>query len=212
MGLITTAVIIAVVAIAIVAGVLLLTSYGPHQTTLTESQAEGLITKDLMSAYPGATISIIPPVEYNSTQKSWAVTMSVAYNATRPCPSVQIVGFEYPALGLQPISESVYDQGLSTNCKVASLTAPTNTNETAIVRAYYYSYTNSYAPVLSYINRFGYNDTVATAEFKGGENSSILGNESNVWLVRYNAASANYSQYAILAQNGTIIGNYTQPN
>jgi hypothetical protein len=199
----TTAVIIAVVAILIVGAAFLL-FHKASSASLTAQGAENLVVNDIKTQNPTANVTVISVT--NSTHaNSWEIVSSVIYNGSKPCPTVFIDIFDYPALGLQNYSATPY----ASDCKINGATLTTASSyiislpAIAIAR----SYSANYTPIRDYVSRFGYDNTFVHAKFlsSSSSNSTIFGNQSNVWLVTYTAANANYSVDAVVAENGTII-------
>jgi len=208
MGLLSTVAIIAVVVIVIIGAVLVMT-YKTANTKLTVQQAEGLVVNDIKAQNPTANVSQIGAATNSSlAPNSWVITLSVVYNGTRPCPTVQIEQFDYPATGLQSTTSTTYSYYSQNGCTVPSsqnqnqqynITLP---DKSSIAIATSYASGNN--SIGAYVDKFGYANTFVTARFQGGTNSGAFGNETNVWLVRYKATNANYSLIAVLDQSGVI--------
>lgn len=205
MGLLTrVAIIVLILIVVFTAGFLIFRRTTSHQ--LTPQQAEQFVINDLKSSNPSANISVISIT--NSTLKagSYNIVLSIVYNATRPCPTLFIEGFDYPATGLVPSIDNLYTK----NCVIYGLSdAPSyviSSPEIAIAR----SYNQGIGQITSYVSTYGYNNTVVTAKFYPSLNDTSLGNNFyNAWLIRYRATNSNYSIYAVMDSSGTVVGNYS---
>ncbi len=209
MGILSTAAIIAVIAILIV-GAAFVAFHKVITPKLTVQQAEGLVVKDIKAQNPNANVSLISAVNSTLAVNSWLITLSVVYNGTRPCPTVLIEQFDYPATGLQSTTSTTYSYLNSNGCHVPTqqsqslpITLPIKSS-IAIATAY----ASGNNAITSYVGISGYNNTFVTATFQGGMNSTILGNMTNVWLVTYQGTNSANSLYAILSQSGTIMQTY----
>jgi hypothetical protein len=90
-------------------------------TPLTADQAAQVVVRDLKLHNPSANISVINVTPSTLKSNSWIIILSVIYNATRPCPTLFIEGFDYPATGLIPSVDNLYTE----NCTIYGLsTAP----------------------------------------------------------------------------------------
>jgi hypothetical protein len=212
MGLFSTAAIIAVIAI-LVAGALFLIFTSTTSGKLTVQKAEALVVSDIKTQNPNANVTQIGNATNSSTKDSWLILLSVVYNGSRPCPTVQIEQFDYPAYGLSPTTETQYSSFNSTGCHVPPVQQNQQFSITLPVKssiAIATSYASGSNAITSYVNEYGYNNTSVTACFKGQGSSDcpIFGNETNIWLIRYKASGAANSLYAELAQNGTTIDTY----
>jgi hypothetical protein len=203
MGILSTAAIIAVIAI-IIAGAGFLVFHRTTSTKLTAQQASDLVVKDIKAQNPNANVTVISISNSTLRAESWQIVTSVVYNGSKPCPTLFIDVFDYPALGLQNYTANLY----TSDCMINGLSdAPSyviSSPEIAIVR----SYSSNYSAIRSYVRRFGYANTSVTARFEGQINNTAFGNETNIWLVKYSATKANYSLYATLNQSGSILNSY----
>jgi hypothetical protein len=213
MGILSTAAVIAVIAIVVAGGLFVLL----HKTTtskLTAQGAEGLVVNDIKAQNPGANVSLINATNSTQAKNSWLITLSVVYNGSRPCPTVQIEQFDYPAFGLHSYNPNTYSSFNSGVCHVPPtqnqalpVTLPI---KSAIVIAT--SYASGYNAITSYVNLYGYNNThvsaclVPSTDCNG---AAFGGNETNTWLVKYNASDATYSLYVTLDQSGTVLNSYS---
>jgi hypothetical protein len=177
---------------------------------LTQAQAQQIVLNDIKASNPNATVTVVSSSPSPSFNNSWSIVLAIVYNATRPCPTLFIEGFDYPATGLS-ISHGI-DNLYTTKCVISGLsTAPTyviSSPEIAIAR----SYNTSSPELVNYVTLYGYNNVNVYATFYAnlGASATPLGQSfSNIWLVNYTAKNAPYSQYVVLAQSGQIIGNYT---
>ena len=178
-------------------------------TTLTAPKAEQIVISDLKLHNPSADVTLINVTPSPLASGSWSMTFSVVYNATRPCPTLFIEGFDYPATGLVPSIDNLYTE----NCTIYGLSAaPTyviSSPAIAIVK----SYDSGFAPISNYVSAYGYNNTVVHARFFNilAQNMTPLNRTFyNIWSINYTASGASYSQFVILNSSGTIAGNYTK--
>lgn len=172
-----------------------------NQTHLTAQQAEQIVINDVKTTSPNANITIISVSNSTIQKGSYNVVLSVVYNATKPCPTLSIEEFDYPALSLVPNINNLYTK----TCVIYGLSdAPSYviiSPEIAIVR----SYTQNNKLISSYVNSYGYNNTYVRAKFYSYLNQSF----QNVWIINYTAKNANHSAYVVLSSSGTVIYNYT---
>lgn len=205
-----TKVAVAVVIIILIAGAgfLIYNAISEHATSLTAQQASQIVVRDLLLQSPSANITIINVTPSALKRGSWSVTLSVVYNATRPCPTLFIEAFDYPATGLVPSIDNLYTQ----RCVVYGLpTAPSYVISSPSI-AMVQSYDSGFPPIADYVSTYGYNSTTVHARFFATLPSSMTPlNRTfyNAWLVNYTAKGAPHSQYVILSTSGAIIGNYT---
>jgi len=201
------AIIVLVLIIVFSAGFILLKRN--TQSQLTSAQAVQVVLNDLKASNPSANITVINVSNSTLKEGSYNIALSIVYNATRPCPTLEIEAFDYPATGLVPSVDNLY----TTGCKIYGLSATAyesyviSSPEVAIAR----SYNQGISQITGYVSAFGYNNTYVTATYYTylNENSTHLGKSFyNIWLVKYKATNANYSIYAVL-QNNTVVGNYS---
>ncbi|MCL5430497.1 MAG: hypothetical protein M1504_03400 [Candidatus Marsarchaeota archaeon] len=203
--------IIVIVIVVMVAGASLLISQH-QQSPLTENQAVQLVLNDVKTANPSAIVYAVSVSNSTVKSNSWDIIFAVIYNATRPCPSLFTEEYDYPATGLQPLVTNWYTRScviyglsnVSSYIKSYVISSP----EIAIVR----SYTSNNPEVQYYVNTYGYNSVNVHAAFFSNISVSMTPlNTSfgNSWLVNYSAPNANYNQYVVLDQSGTVLGNYT---
>ncbi len=204
----SVALIVLILIIVFTAGFILLRHN--TQTQLTSAQAVQLVINDLKSSNPGANITVINVSNSTLKKGSYNIALSIVYNATRPCPTLFIEEFDYPATGLVPSVDNLYTK----NCIIYGLsTAPSyviSSPEIAIAR----SYNQGIKQITGYVSTFGYNETTVTAMFYPylNSNATNLGQSFyNVWFIKYKATAANYSVYAVLDSSGAVAGNYTGP-
>jgi hypothetical protein len=209
MDLIAKVAIIVVLLIVISSAAFILFQHS-KQTTFTSAQAVSYVTNDLKASNPSANITVINVSNSTLEMGSYNVVLSIVYNATRPCPTLFIEGFDYPATGLVPSVDNLYTK----NCVIYGLSsAPSyviSSPEIAIAR----SYNQNITQITEYVNNFGYNHTVVTAKFYPDLNNTqthLSQSFYNVWLVRYRATDANFSVYAVMDSSGAVAGNYTSP-
>lgn len=200
-----TIAIIALIIIAAVAFALLRPFSSP---SVTSQQAESFVISDLKQQNPNVSISIINVSPSTLARGSWNVIVSLVYNASRACPTVLIEGYDYPAMTLL---SNVYDL-YTTNCRIYGISsAPSyiiSLPSIAIARA-----TNASYYASSYVYFFGYGNTLAHAHYLPSLNYSstpLNENFTDVWLVNYTASNANYSEYIVLSDSGSVLGNYSE--
>lgn len=214
MDLILKVGILIVVLVVMISAVWLFTA---HQSSgqLTETQAKQLVLNDVKASNPNATVSAISVTNSTLEANSWQIILSVIYNATRPCPTLFIEGFDYPATGLVPSTDNLYTKGTlnssANGCIIYGLsTAPSyviSSPEVAIAR----SYNSTTAPQLyTYVRGFGYDNVAVHAAFYANPCQNASCNyPGNVWIVNYSAVDASYNEYVVLDQSGALVGNYT---
>jgi hypothetical protein len=205
MELLLKAVILAVILIVIAAvGFYIFTKAA--STTLTRSEAVQTVVSDLGAKSPAANITVINVTNSSLGTRSWAITLRVTYNTTRPCPTLEIEVFDYPVTGLVPSLDNVY----TSDCHLAQSLADA---PYYVISSPYIAITRSYISnntmIKDYVDTYGYNNTYVTATFVAS-NTTI--NLANAWLVRYRATNAKYSVYAILSQSGSVIEAYNASN
>lgn len=177
--------------------------------SVTSPQAVQYVLSDMRAINPTANISVIGVSPSTLKSGSWSVVLSVVYNATRPCPTLFIEAFDYPATGFVPSVDNLY----TTRCVVYGLSvAPSyviSSPYIAIARSF-----NQSPPVLTgYVGSYGYNNTQVHAAYFAnlGANATPLRQPfQNVWLMNYTAKYATYSAFVVMSSSGAIIANYTQ--
>ncbi len=209
--------ILALIIIVIVGGGFLIFKYAVSNSgPLTGAQASAIVQRDLAQAYPNASVSVINVSKSTLTQNSWDVFVSLVYNATRPCPTVYLDQYDYPATGLVPSVANLYTKG----CVIYGLS---NTNSTLPYYSYIItspeiaiakSFNSSFPALIDYVNTYGYNNTNVYATHYSNLTLSkqILPSGTafyNIWLINYTAPQAPHSEYVILNRTGSIIYNYT---
>jgi hypothetical protein len=203
-----TKVAVAVVALVVIAGIgfYVYSFFSARSAAPTELEAEQNVTRDLMLHNPNADVRIINVTPSALKSGSWDIVVSVVYNATRPCPILFIESFDYP-LSLSPTPINNYTEFRNTTSKGClihgSPSEPSYVTDYVISSPYAAiaeSYSSGIAPVVNYVMDYGYSSTNVTANIS-----------DNVWLIRYKAPAANYSQFVELSpSSGLIIGNYTR--
>ncbi len=206
--------IVAVILVAIFGGALLFRYVVGSSSTLTASQAQQIVQRDLKLAYPNASISVINVTPSTLSQGSWNIFISLIYNATRPCPTVYLEQYDYPATGLVPSVANLYTQhcviyGLSST-SLPYYTYLITSPEIAIAK----SFNTSFPALVVYVNTYGYNSTNVYARHYQNLTLNRMvnpygGSFLNVWQINYTAIRAPYSEYVILNSTGSIIFNYT---
>lgn len=209
MDLLGTVAVIVIILIVVSTGAFLLLRH-TTSSQLTSAQAVHFVLNDVKASYPDANVTVISVSNSTLKKGSYDIVLSIVYNATRPCPTLFIESFNYPATGLSSSIDNTYTE----NCTVYGLnkTSVISSPEIAIVR----SYDQGIGQITNYVSTFGYNNIVVTANFYSYLNDNVthLGQSFyNVWLVNYTAKNAGYSVYAVLDYNssGAVVGNYTAP-
>lgn len=204
MGLFKSAAVAAVIIVLVIVGVIFIYGKSAQAAPLTESQAVQIVGSDIRAGNPAANITLISVSNSTTEKNSWNIVYSVAYNVTRPCPTLQIEGFDYPATGLVPSIDNLYTQ----NCTIYGISdAPTyviSSPEIAVVR----SYTIHNTTIDNYVSDYGYNNTRVYARFYQNLPANDTPNDLNmsaVWVVRYSAAGASTSEYAVMNQAGNAL-------
>jgi hypothetical protein len=206
MDLLLKVAILVVVLIVIFSAIFLIFTRSTQTGPVTEAQAQQLVLNDVKSSSPNATVAVISTSPSPSEANSWVIVLSVVYNATKPCPTLFIAGYDYPAFGLAPSNYTEY----TNKCVIYGLsTAPTyviSSPEIAIAKSY-----NSSAPELvNFVDDYGYKNVNVYATFYTNFAPPALNQSfNNVWLVNYTASAAPYNQYVVLGQSGQLVGNYT---
>lgn len=206
MDLLGKVAVIVVLLIVVFSAAIILTRH-TGQTQLTAAQAEQFVLNDLRSSNPGANVTVLNIS--NSTLKagSYNIVLSIAYNSTKPCPTLFIEEFDYPATGLVPSLDNLYTK----NCTIYGLSsAPSfviSSPEIAIAR----SYNQNVSTIIQYVNTFGYDNTAVSATFYPYLNNTLTHQSQsyyNAWLINYDAKNANYSVYTIMYSNGSVVETY----
>lgn len=201
---------IVVIALIIIAAVaFVIASHTNSGGNIPSSSAESLVISDLKSANPNANITVVSVSPSTLEAGSWNIALAVAYNTTRPCPTLSIEAFDYPATGLVPSVDSLYTKG----CVIYGISqAPSYVISSPLI-AIANSYNQTSSPAKGYVSTFGYNNTVVRAKYYATLNASatpLNATYYNVWLVNYTSKYATYSLFLLTASSGNIIANYTQ--
>ncbi len=199
--------IVAGIVIVLAAAVFLLSKHvmsGP----LTSQQAVQYVLRDMRDNNPSANITVINVSSSTLKSGSWDIVLSVVYNASRPCPTLFIEAFDYPATNLVPSVDNLY----TSHCVIYGVsTAPSYVISSPYI-AIAMSYNQSPVRVRSYVDAFGYNNTRVAAKFFSalGSGATPTGkNFTSVWLINYTANDANYSEYVVMGSSGSMLANYT---
>ncbi|MEM3781645.1 MAG: hypothetical protein QXT43_01625 [Candidatus Micrarchaeaceae archaeon] len=199
MNLIEATLILAIAIIAIVA----ISYFLLHHvilSTITESQAKELILNDLQKSSPGATI-ILGNVTPSIYKGSWHVVVSIIKNYSSPCPSYYVYAYDYPRFGFIPTNINNY----TGSCKVNGYSPGKPYLITSSPVAITFATSSNISSVASFINKYGYANVSAYAEFY---NETKIENASytDVWLVNYTSKYAKQSVEVLLSQlNGTVL-------
>ncbi len=192
-----TAIVVAVIVIAVFAGYSL-SKYVSFGQQVTEAQAESLVLHDLQNANPGAVVNVTnaTPSQYLG---SWHIVTSVVTNETSPCPSYYLYSFDYPKYGFVYRVDNIY----TSNCLIYGITPgkpyPIGSYPVAITKAHLLNL----SVVNKFIEKYGFGGVVVRANYYG----TIFFNNANytkVWLVNYTTAnSVSYVSVLISQSNGT---------
>ncbi len=177
-----------------------------------QQQAEQFVINDLNKTYPNANITIINESRSAIENNSWNIVLRIILNQTKVCPTLFIIGFDYPATGLEPSIYNMYTDkciiyGISNNSLNQYSSYIISTPQVAVVRAY-----NLSGSLKNYVNTYGYNNVSSNAKFYHLLNASLTPLNktfSNIWIINLTAANAKFSQFALLNTNGTVINNFT---
>ena len=203
MGLLSTAAIIAVVAIIIAGVAFYLFTKAVPAGSLTLGQAEQLVINDIKQQNPTANVTLLPGASNSTLERnSFYIPLSVVYNGSRPCPTLLIETFDYPATGLHPTNDTQASGFASGVCNVYVHGSLPPYPPLFIAS----SYASNDPAISRYVSDFGYNNVFVMADHE--LNNTAVGNYTNVWLVRYQAANANYSLIALLDPSGAILQTY----
>ncbi|MGC8572225.1 MAG: hypothetical protein ACP5RI_01090 [Candidatus Micrarchaeia archaeon] len=193
----------------------------------TQSEAVKMVLSDIMNRTPNANISDINVLNY-SKNKGWLITLMVAYNKTKPCPTL-LSEMYYSNITLSPTNQTLVQ-----NCKVFGYSNQSNYLVTMPEAAITISYDSSkYAK--SFVNEYGYGNVNVYANFSSNltsntlkqiitgnilsiENQTVTNQSSafntlstglsDVWLIKYTAKNAPYSLYIEMTQYGKIINQF----
>jgi hypothetical protein len=212
MDLLGKVAIIVIVLIVVVSGAILLLRHSTS-SQLTKAQAVAIVLRDVKENYPGANVTLINVSNSTLESNSYNIVLSIVYNSTSPCPIVGIEQFDYPALQLSSSYPNYYTQG---HCIIVNLNSnpPTyviSSPEVAIARSYNQSIKYDIKNVTDYVNGYGYYNTSVSAmlySYLNNNMTHLSQSYYNVWLVHYTATNANYSVYAVMYANGTIVDTY----
>ncbi|MGD0729180.1 MAG: hypothetical protein ABR981_03840 [Candidatus Micrarchaeaceae archaeon] len=203
--------VIVVILIVIFTAAFILFQHTAKQTQLTATQAEQYVINDLKASNPNANITIINVSNSSLKNGSYNIILSIVYNGTRPCPTLSIVGYDYPATGLVPSVDNLY----TSKCVIYGLSnAPSFVISSKYI-AIAESYDKNLSQISDYVNTFGYYNTNVHATYYALLNNTqthLTQSLYNVWLVQYKATNANYSVYAVIDSSGAIVGNYISNN
>ncbi len=206
---------IAVVIVVLIIGVFFLIEnlFKAAAPGFTVAQAEALVLSDLKQHSPNAEISVLNVSDSREHSGSWSILVREINNPHSACPSVITESFDYPATGLlnTTTTYSNYSEG---TCRVYvgfnSRSGLVNNIIGLSAMAIAMPYNSSFAPLVSYIDSYGYGSIYASAGFSKSLNVSNS-TYSNVWQINYTSSNANYSYRIILNSTGYIISNYTMP-
>jgi len=213
MDLLEKVAIVAIILIVIFSSALLIFKYAiKGNQNLTAAQAQQIVLRDLSLTYPNASITATNVSPSTLSKGSWSVYVSIVYNATRPCPTLYLDQYDYPATGLVPTIANLYTQhciiyglaGTALPYYTYLITSP----EIAIAK----SYNSSYPSLIRYVSTFGYDNTnVYAKRYIVLNRTTIPVNVTfyDAWLINYTATNAPYSEYIIMNSTGFILYNYS---
>ena len=204
--------IIAIIIIIIASLGFFIFKYAVKSGALTAQQAQQIVVRDLQLSHPNASISVVNVTNSTLAPGSWDVFVSLVYNATKPCPTVYLEEYDYPATGLVPSIANLYTNrcviyGL-VNSSLPFYTYLITNPEIAIAK----SFNSSFPSLASYNRTYGYGNIEVHAKHYQSLNSTqtpIHGQFYDVWLVNYTASNAPFSQFVVMNSTGSIIANYT---
>ncbi len=201
-----------VIVIVLVASAVFLLSQGGKSSQLTAAQAEKLVINDVRATSPNANITVVSVSNSTAQKGSYSIVLSVAYNATRACPTLFIDLFDYPAFSLSNYTGNLYTYGNADRCTINGLVS--SSSAPYVIGSPYVAIARSYSSgiplITAYVSRFGYNSTNVSAGYYANLTSAHFSNNYyRAWLVRYKAKAANYSVYAVIDSSGSVGANYT---
>lgn len=202
--------------VVIASAVFLIFVHTTQAGPLTKQQAESLVLNDIISQNPNAAVTVVSASPSILANNSWSIVLSIVYNGTKPCPTLFIQEYDYPALTFVNGTNNQYSKEYNNTpkgCIIYGLsTAPTyviSSPQIAIAR----SYGSNSSIINNYVGDFGYNNVNVYATFYPTISASMTPlnqTYSNVWIVNYTTPIAHYNQYVILGQSGQIVANYTK--
>jgi hypothetical protein len=210
--LVKISIVVAIIVLIIIGVFLISDLFNVINPGLTQAQAEALVITDLRQHTNNATEISILNVSNSIHQGSWNILIRETYNPNSACPSVITEMFDYPATGLLNTT-AVYSNYSNGMCRVYigfnSKSGLVNNIVGLQAIAIAMPYNGSFAPLLNYINQYGYNNVYAQASFSRSLNfsNSTL---ANVWQINYTASNTNYSYHIILNNSGIVLFNYTK--
>ncbi len=202
MDLLGRALIIAVVLALIIIGIFLYAQHLPAQQSITQQQAQSIVTSDIQQTYPDSLVNITQSGASTQYPGSWYMVASITTNASSPCPNYFIYTYSYPATGLVPDTQNTYTRGYASTCTVNSTII--GAEPVAVAK----SYVLHDHLVDAYISKYGYSAVQTSAQYYS-KLTVFNSNYTNVWLVKYSAPESQNSTYVVLAQsNGTDMLSY----
>lgn len=202
MDLLGRAVAVAIVFALIIIGVFLYAQHLPVQQSITQQQAQSVVTSDIQQTYPASIVNITQSNASAQYPGSWYIVASITTNATSPCPNYFIYTYTYPATGLVPDTQNTYTRGYANTCTVNSTIV--GAEPIAVARSYI-----AHDPLVdAYISKYGYFAVQASAQYYS--KLTVFGsNYTRVWLVTYSALESPNSTHVVLSQsNGTDLLSY----
>ncbi|MEM0106735.1 MAG: hypothetical protein QXS03_00715 [Candidatus Micrarchaeaceae archaeon] len=209
MDLLVKIIVLAFVAATIVAIAIWFTYPKLTSSNITENAAIAIVISDLKQQIPNANITIINVSKSIEHQGSWDMSILITENASRICPYVKMIKIDYPALGLANITTAVYSAFNGNSCSVNAEYSRSEMQDSLITLpeiAIAIPYNQSYAPLLNFIQKYGYNSITAKAVFMPAFNMSNSTCYS-CWLLEYSTKATNATLSLLINKYGTIVGN-----
>lgn len=204
MDLLAKVVVVALIVVVVAAVVILLgTKISVAKQQLNATQAQSFVLTYIKKTYPNTQAYPINVSRSTLVNGSWDVFVGIVYNYSRPCPTIEIEDYDYPAVNLYPRTDNVYSSG-GVGCKSSTNLYAVNLPSAAMADAYMLA-----TGARQYVQRFGYSNVTATAVFVKNTTQTSFGTFSDFWNVTYTAPHAGFSEYILLYQSGEFIGNYT---
>ncbi len=177
--------------------------------TITENAAITTVINDLKQQAPNANITIINISKSSEHGGSWDMSILLTENATKPCPYVKMIKIDYPALGLVNITTATYSVLEGGVCKVSAEYNRGYMQDSIITLpeiALAVPYNQSYKPLMSFIQKYGYGSIIAKATYMPAINISN-GTCYSCWLLNYTTKASNATLSLLINKYGVIVGN-----
>ena len=170
MDLLGRVAVIAIVAIIIIAGgqraVFLLSRVDHSPLIYARTGCATSFSTIVKASNPNANITVINVSNSTAQAGSYNIVLSIVYNATKPCPTLFIDLFDYPAFGLSNYTGNLYTYAMQTDApytgfQFMSASYVIGSPKLAIARSY-----NQGIPLITtYVTTFGYNSVFVTSRF-----------------------------------------------